>query len=563
VAELDRRPVAETLSAGLLAGLIGLVPLAVWPGLAEPFTSAKWHVLGAGAAAWLVVERFLCRSHGLPGLVRRTWPAWAALGVSIVAGSLRLGPGWAVQPLTARAAFVALALASFWNFRRNGLGLDRLGAGLLPPMILVTGIGLAQLAGIDPLHWLAGGDHRSATFGNVNMAAQFLGIALVVRLAVPRRDTPPGSRLADAAADLLAGAGLAYVGLAGTRSFWLALGAAVLVLVSGGRLTARRFVRTVAAAGLLAGLVLAVAPGSPGPLEPTARESKRLSALWRLAVWSDTLALVRDHPAGIGAGSFEHAFIPYALAGRSKPGETTVFRSPHNEYLRLVAEEGIGGALLLLGLLVALARALARSPAVAGWRSPPGALLAACCAFLAVEAFFQFPFELAFPSLLAAVLLGLAFACAEEPPAHAPAEPSRRRTLAGDAACVMLALALVGGVAVAAGAERLASRAGGDPVPLERACALDPRRLEACVEAAWRRGRAGDHEALREGAERALARSPHYFPALKLLGEDRLSRGDVEGGCRLLRRYDALFGGRSSVSDRVRAACSVRSAEGG
>jgi hypothetical protein len=359
--------------------------------------------------------------------------------------------------------------------------------------------------------------------------------------------------------EVLAAAAAAYLWLAGTRSVGLALLAAVAVLAGVGRLSLARVLRIGAGATLVVSGVVALAPTPTGPPALSVRESKRASAEWRLAVWSDTLTLIREHPAGVGAGNFEHAFIPYALRGRSKPGEATVFRSPHNEFLRLVAEGGIPGALLLLALLVLLVRELHRSPAIDRWRSEPGVLIASCGAFLLVEAFFQFPFEMAFPSLLAAVLLGLALACTEafpDPESASPPIPSRGRLRhAGDAACVALSLGIGVGVVRTATAERLAARAGSDVEMLERACTLDPRRVEACVEAAWLRGRAGDHAALREGVARVLRRSPHYFPALKLLGEDLLAQGDTTAGCRTLGAYDAMFGGASSVHERVRESC--------
>ncbi len=556
---LRRDRPAPGSSLTVLLGMLILVPLAAVPGFADPYTSVKWHFVVALAAGLLVVERFRCESGGLPAVVARTWPVWAALAVSVVAGSLRNGLGWATEPLTARATFVALALASFWHFRRTRLRLEALRGGILLSALVVTVLGLAQFAGFDPLARLAGGDHRSATFGNVNMAAQFVGLALVVLLAVPWGDASLARRRVRVTDEVLAAAALAYLGLAGTRSVGLALLAAVTILIGVGRLSWARLLRMGTGAALLAGLVLAIAPTPTGPDTASVRESKRASAEWRLAVWSDTLALIRDHPAGVGAGNFQHAFIPYALAGRSKPGEATVFRSPHNEYLRLVAEEGIAGGLLLLALLGVLVRELRLSPAIDRWRSEPGVLIASCGAFLLVEALFQFPFEMAFPSLLAAVLLGLALACTEafpDPESASPPIPSRGRLrYAGDAACVALSLGIGVGVVRTATAERLAARAGSDVEMLERACTLDPRRVEACVEAAWLRGRAGDHAALREGVASVLRRSPHYFPALKLLGEDLLAQGDTTAGCRTLVAYDSMFGGASSVHGRVRESC--------
>jgi O-antigen ligase len=560
MALFDRRRLGAPISGGFLVVLFLLVPLVVSPGLTDPFTSVKCHLLAAIAASWLVAERFLCSSRGLPRVVIRAWPAWAAIAGSVCIGSLRHGADWAVRPLNARAAFVALALASFWHFRRTRLRVGPLRAATLAAAAIAVGLGLAQFAGLDLLPWLAGGDNRSATFGNVNMAAQFVGLALVVLLAAPPQEPGSVRRLATGiATEVFAGAALAYLWLAGARSVGLAFGAAVVVLWRAGRITAPLLLRMGAAAAVLAGFVLGIAPTPTGPLHPSVRTSKRASAEWRLAVWSDTIGLIREHPAGVGAGNFEQAFIPYALAGRSKPGDATVFRSPHNEYLRLVAEEGIAGALLLLALLVVLARELHRSPAIARWRSEPGVLIASSSAFLLVEAFFQFPFELAFPSLLSAVLLGLALACTEAPtdPASTslsgPSRPGLRRL--GDAASMLLALGIGVGLVRVAVAEGLVASSGGDVAALERACALDPRRLEACVEAAWLRSRAGEHATARQALRSVLERSPSYFPAIKLLGEDLLSVGDRAAGCRHLRRYDEMFGGHSSAHERVRESC--------
>jgi len=527
-----------------------LVALAASPGFIDPFTSLKWYALEAVAAGWLLSERLLCRGRGLPSFVRRTWIGWAVLAAWVALGALRHGPAWAVAPLVARASFVALTVASYWLSRRTALGLGALRGSVAAAAAVVVTLGLLQMTGLRPLPWLTGGDQRSATFGNVNMAAQFVGLALVVLLSgLPG----PAKAMHRRLAELLGGASLAYVFLAGTRSVGVALMAALAVVALVGRLRVRPLARMGAVAAALVFVLLQL---DSGPLGPAAQASKGTSARLRLAVWSDTLDLVRDHPLGVGAGNFERAFIPYALSGRSRPGEHLVFRSPHNDYLRLLAEEGIAGAIVLLALLLLLLRDLHRSPTIGSWRSDAGAVLASCGAFLAVEAFLQFPFEMAFPGLLAAVLLGLAFAAVEASPQP---EPPAARALSSswpwNVVSIALALAIVAGLVRLATAEVLSATRREDPTALERACSLDPRRVEACVQAAWLRSRAGDHPAAQRLLEDVLAHSPDYFPAIKLLAEDLLSAGDGEAGCRYVRAYAALLGGASSLPPRVVDAC--------
>jgi O-antigen ligase len=531
-----------------LALVVLLVALAESPAFVDRYVSVKWYVLEVTAAAWLLGERLACGGRGLPSFVRRTWIAWTALLAWILVGSLRSGLGWAVAPLVARAAFLALALASYWCFRRTGPRLEALRVSVAGAAAIVVGLGLAQFAGLPTLPGLGGGDRLSATFGNVNMAAQFLGLALVVLLSAP----VPHPRDRGGPTEFLGGCIVAYVVVAGARSVALALVASLSVLAVARRLPAARLARMLATAAVVV-VVLQASPTARGLLQPQTQVSKSASARWRLDVWADTLDLVRDHPLGVGAGNFEHAFVSYALAGRSRPGEDLVFRSPHDDYLRLVAEEGVAAAAVLLAVVLLLLRELART---VGLRSHVGALLASCAAFLAVEASLQFPFEMAFPALLAAVLLGLAFAANEGAP-----PPVRAETRAGRAAwpasvlAVSLAVALLAGVVRIATAEALFA-SHRDQLPcLERACRLDPRRLDACVEAAWHHSREGRHEAAQRALAEVLRRSPAYLPARKLRAEDLLIAGQTRIGCAAAREYDATLDGRSSLHALVVARC--------
>jgi O-antigen ligase len=548
--KLRRERLRERLAHGVVLLAFLMVPLAAWPRFFDQFTSVKWYVLEVVAVVWLLVERVLGGSSGTPAFIRRTRLACAALAALIVLGAFRRGPGWALEPLLARAAFVLMALASFWYFRRTGLRLQPLRAGVTISSATVIVLGLLQFAGARPLPWLTAGDQLSATFGNVNMAAQFVGLALIVLLSghAEARDARRHP-LATSLLALPAGAGLAYLHLLRSRSVPLALTAALLFLLIAGRRST--LLRAATSLSLLI-TVLRLFPGPVLPVDPGMSGAyKWASARLRLAVWSDTLRLIRDHPLGVGAGGFEQAFIPYALGGRSRFDESLVYRSPHNDYLRALAEEGAVTTALAAALLLVLVKALHRSPTIGSWRSPPGLLLGSVAVFLAIEALFQFPCEMAFPALVAAVMLGLSWACVEPPATEPPPAPSG----GGWIGWALVAAGVLWALGRVATAEYLSVNARGDVEKQEHACRLDPRRLEACLNAAWLRITAGDHQAGRRTLEAVLARAPHYFPALKLLAEDALARGDRETGCRQLEAYDRLFDGRSSVRERVEKEC--------
>jgi hypothetical protein len=158
---------------------------------------------------------------------------------------------------------------------------------------------------------------------------------------------------------------------------------------------------------------------------------------------------------------------------------------------------------------------------------------------------------MAFPALTAAVMLGLAWACLEPTAAMAP----RGSIGWGLAASVIVTGFALWSLARVAGAEYLSVNAKGDVQAQERACRLDPRQLEACIDGAWLRMQAGDHQTGRRALAQVLDRAPHYFPAIRLLGEDSLAQGDRETGCRYLGLFDALFDGRSSMHERLLGEC--------
>ena len=185
----------------IVLGVSLLIPLAVSPILAEPFTSPKWYLLELAAVCWFVLERFRYGSHGWPSFLRLTRVVAVPFVAFTVLQSLLLGLDWAVPALLARASFLLLALSSFWYFRRNHLRTTALEAGVTIAAAAVITMGSLQFAGLWPLPWWPGGDPCSATFGNVNMAAQFAGLA-VARTAVPawrqrRCAVRPGRRLHD------------------------------------------------------------------------------------------------------------------------------------------------------------------------------------------------------------------------------------------------------------------------------------------------------------------------------------------------------------------------------
>ena len=214
-----------------------------------------------------------------------------------------------------------------------------------------------------------------------------------------------------------------------------------------------------------------------------------------------------------------------------------MYTSPHNELLRAVAEEGVFWCALGGWLLFQLARAVLRRARSEGWPSA-AVTVAAGGAFLFVESLFQFPFALAFGALAGATLLGLALAYVE--PAEREAPAPRGSAVAWRLAFAAAACMALIGLARLVASDYLAATAS-DPRQISRASDLNPRNMRAALKAAWFDARAGHRRRARVRLSELLERSPYYYPAIKLLAEESLARGDVRAGCFHLWVYDALF----------------------
>jgi O-antigen ligase len=127
----------------------------------------------------------------------------------------------------------------------------------------------------------------------------------------------------------------------------------------------------------------------------------------RLAVWKDSLALIRAHPlTGYGPGSFVNAFTQVQSTVLNR-----VVDHAHNDYLELAAEWGIPGAVLLMGLVFWLLARTTRAcflPAQSGLRF---VALGCCGSILALLLHSAVDFNLQIPAnaLVLAAILGLSY----------------------------------------------------------------------------------------------------------------------------------------------------------
>jgi O-antigen ligase len=246
----------------------------------------------------------------------------------------------------------------------------------------------------------------TSVYGNPNNLGLYLGrvwpLAAALALAARRQPMRRFNALGDGVCALVCLGGI-LVSL--SRGAWVGAGAALVVLALP---AVQRWLRSRTLAGVLVGSAALVLVGAlifglrGGPAGG--------SATVRLLLWRESLALVRQHPLGVGLDQFFYyhhpaygrSLIDPALANTQERDA----RQPHNLILELWLNLGPLGLLAFVSLLV---RGLwrARAPTSASEQALAHGTLAALVAALAhgtVDAFYFWPdLAIAFWLLLALV----------------------------------------------------------------------------------------------------------------------------------------------------------------
>ncbi len=150
-------------------------------------------------------------------------------------------------------------------------------------------------------------------------------------------------------------AGLIGLVLSSSRAGWVAFAIGFLALLAARRLKHgfALIVVAVVSVGLAVGIVSWVG-GSDGRLggTPFAVTSADPSFAMRWDMWGRTLKIIGDFPAvGTGLGTFRYAYAVY-----DRPGEWLRTDQAHNDYLQLIAETGVTGAMALAWAVIVLVR---------------------------------------------------------------------------------------------------------------------------------------------------------------------------------------------------------------
>jgi O-antigen ligase len=347
-----------------------LVPLAMDPWGFNPFGPAKAFVLAACAlsvAIGLVLDRDF--SGGLVATLRTSWIGWCvgalwflivlSTVVSIdplrsIAGSYPEYSGvitWLAVTTIACGA-MSLRSADVW---------PRLGRAVSVSLVLMGVYGMADLLGLQLIALNAGAaaGRVTTTLGNPSNVGVYMLLAAPLALERLRRDKSLAWRVTAGIAFALAVSMLLF---SGSRGAWLGfvVGALLWMGIESRRWAktgSRRKIALIAAAVVLAALVSAVL--AVPQLRARFAITSSATVEWRFIAWDAAGHATLDRPLlGWGPDSFRAIYTSYwPTEVQASAANAATVGDPHNIFANAAASLGLPGALVLLGLVVAMGMA--------------------------------------------------------------------------------------------------------------------------------------------------------------------------------------------------------------
>ena len=299
-------------------------------------------------------------------------------------------------------------------------------------------------------------------------------------------------------------------------------------------------------------------PSQPQPAKAATPSGDSLSV--RLRLWQNTLYMGKEHLlSGVGVGNFPVLYPRYKRSAVMDPvfNEEGEWRKAHNDYAQTFAELGIVGLFLLGWLFIALIKT---SIAVLN-REMKGELryllmgVIVALAGLSITAFFSFPFQLATPTFVFALYLGILGGRSSQP--VRPENPVRQGrtsiTLPPWAVSVSVAgififlLILVPFQYNRLMADGYYRRVDTLAAQQDWAAAIlrakegyrhNPYRKEFLFQMGRAHLQTGDVDAAIEATEEFLEAYPYYVNAHHNMGVAYVSKGDMD---RALQHFDRVF----------------------
>ncbi len=271
---------------------------------------------------------------------------------------------------------------------------------------------------------------------------------------------------------------------------------------------------------------------------------KSYTARWEIYI--ATLKMILNNPLGAGIGQYEFVSVPY-LGALPSLNEFYVFRTPHNDFLYSLSEDGILFSFLFFAAACAFCYLYWKEIKKVFTHHPIFYF------FLFVtfsQALFQFPTTEPLPYFMLCMTLGYFFSILKHEKVEIQLKPRLRLSLliCNTAAFIILVLTFAGFFVSYSYPTHKALN--------ELACAYGNRNWSACLNVSDIAMREKKYDVAETYALKTLAWQPMNFQGIKMLAFANLYQGHHRKACRLFNAFDAMFHYQTILHPYIQKTCS-------
>ncbi len=518
------------------------MPLFFLPWIAEPFTQAKWIALYfcAGLAGlYVTLQRKLVICN----------PASALLGITVAFYLVSLIANYhSLNTLFLLRALASMALILFYG--------QFFSSQAWPQKMLLVLLACGSLGVFHEDLFRCGISYLDLPmdlFGNLNMSSEYYGYFALVCLFLGYHS---GNKLYKLWSTVGALNALALISVHQTRSVFVALFSSILFFFffQFYRKMSRKTLTVVCMAAILIGLLAIPSLNlidSPilNRFNFAANNRKTVSTRVRWIMWNNTLELIKDNPLGVGFQEFGFSYMNYRHKIMADPeaGENMIPFSPHNTFLDIASEYGIGFSLLLffMGGVIFFKSTLRliREDDLNG-------ILFSCSSlvYFFVLSLFAFPLENAWSYSL--VLFCLVHLVCQSYPMRSVDITRPKAILLGLLTFAIITLAIC--FTITKYVERHASK---DLELSQTMCSIFPSEWRVCLNAAQTLVFDTKFDSASTELTKILVRQPHNFIAEKLLAYTLFKLNNSVEACKYVIKYDSYFENGHSLTAARRDLC--------
>ncbi len=546
-----------------LIAFFAILPLLALPVFYDHYALTKAAFVYALAPAWILMAIAFWKTNS-KSLILPKFPRVFLLFLSLVLSIFFINLALSSSPirdtpLIIRGAFLCLIFSFYLGLSSKRFDLLVVAQITLVAALAVSVLGIFQVFGFFPLSFVNpgnGGPH--ATFGNVNMTAEFIVLGLFCLWYIMLRGKPQ---------KILAPTSYAFAGiifssyllLLACRSVWLIVALSLIFLLLRSPSITLKYILWPVIVGIGLGLFIKNAkftipetPLYPSISAVSAMEQKPYLNNPRYEVWRDGLAMIKDHPwLGVGPENYEFPAISYRTGLRARVDESSIYNHPHNEWLKFAIEDGLPFS-LILGLLMTylIWRRLAFD--IKNKNESEIFITVAFIIFYLVQGTFQFPFADAVPYTFLALFLARCLMVFPEirlnTRSHTQSATLKYALMALCSGLLMLNFRFLK-------SHYLITQQPEDVTAMETACHITSSNWRACMGFAHILIRQGEYQKSFPILEEMLAKQPNNFLALKMYALAKIASGDSLNGCLSLRIFDFLLKGKHSQKELLDGFC--------